>query len=168
MGPILKVVLRFSAPFWSQLENGRYRQATFFFRHSGSFPTFWTCRPLDDPLLVAWQGGPLAERLSRLTDREIVAEALDGLQRLFGDSVPVRTLLSQSWVHNWQRDPFSLGAYSYVGVGGLDARRLLAQPLEGTLFFAGEATDHAGEGSTVAGALASGERAAKEVLKPGR
>ena len=40
----------------------------------------------------------------------------------------------------------------------------LAQPLDDTLFFAGEATDTEGEASTVAGALQSGMRAAKEVM----
>jgi hypothetical protein len=41
---------------------------------------------------------------------------------------------------------------------------MLARPIEKTLFFAGEATDTEGQASTLAGALASGERAAREVL----
>ena len=57
------------------------------------------------------------------------------------------------------------GAYSYVRVGGDSARKQLARPIEQTLFFAGEATDTAGEAGTVAGALASGRRAAREVLR---
>jgi monoamine oxidase len=40
---------------------------------------------------------------------------------------------------------------------------MLASPLEGTLFFAGEAT-HQDAAATVAGALESGERAAEEVI----
>jgi monoamine oxidase len=40
---------------------------------------------------------------------------------------------------------------------------VLAAPLEGTLFFAGEATDTTGEATTVTGALRSGARAALEV-----
>jgi monoamine oxidase len=46
----------------------------------------------------------------------------------------------------------------------MQARRRLAQPLRGTLYFAGEATDDQGEAATVAGALQSGVRAAREVL----
>jgi len=42
--------------------------------------------------------------------------------------------------------------------------QLLAAPLAGTLFFAGEATDSRGEQGTVHGAIASGKRAAAEVL----
>jgi monoamine oxidase len=50
-------------------------------------------------------------------------------------------------------------------VGSQGARARLAKSVEDTLFFAGEATDMSGQASTVAGALASGERAAQELLK---
>jgi hypothetical protein len=44
----------------------------------------------------------------------------------------------------------------------------LAEPIKNTLFFAGEATDAEGEQGTVQGALASGRRAALQMLKPGK
>jgi monoamine oxidase len=66
-------------------------------------------------------------------------------------------------LHDWQADPYARGGYSYVKVGGTGAREALAAPLEETLYFAGEATDTEGSG-TVGGALASGIRAAKEVM----
>ena len=47
--------------------------------------------------------------------------------------------------------------------GGEQAPKLLASPCEGTLFFAGEALDLQYPG-TVAGALGSGEHAARKVL----
>ncbi len=72
------------------------------------------------------------------------------------------------YCHDWQRDPFARGAYSYVGVGGGTARKELAAPLDGTLFFAGEATDTEGEAATVTGALQSGERAANEIIESWR
>jgi len=49
-------------------------------------------------------------------------------------------------------------------VGGRGAQAELAAPLEDTLYFAGEATDADGNAATVAGALASGERAAREII----
>jgi len=61
-------------------------------------------------------------------------------------------------------DPFARGAYSYVTVGGAGGRKALASPLQDTLFFAGEATDFEGEHGTVAGALRSGTRAARQAL----
>ena len=68
------------------------------------------------------------------------------------------------YYHDWHRDPFARGAYSYVGVGGSTAREELGAPVEGTLFFAGEATDTEGDAATVTGALQSGERAAREII----
>lgn len=44
------------------------------------------------------------------------------------------------------------------------ARAALAAPIDGMLWFAGEATAAGGEGGTVAGALQSGMRAAREIL----
>jgi len=67
-------------------------------------------------------------------------------------------------VQDWQADPWSRTGYSYVRVGGAGAREELAAPVKETLFFAGEATD-AEESGTVAGALRSGQRAAREVLE---
>jgi monoamine oxidase len=69
----------------------------------------------------------------------------------------------EGWAtHDWQKDPFSRGAYTYVGVGGRTAPQRLARPVQGTLFFAGEATS-AEETGTVAGAIASGLAAARKV-----
>jgi hypothetical protein len=50
-----------------------------------------------------------------------------------------------------------------VRMGGDGAQRELSAPLAGTLFFAGEACDE-GHFGTVHGAIASGKRAARELL----
>jgi monoamine oxidase len=81
---------------------------------------------------------------------------------LFGKELNIAAELRAWYYHDWQQDPFARGAYSYLMVGANDARAALAQPLDDTLFFAGEATDE--EGGTVTGALQSGARAAREVL----
>ena len=71
----------------------------------------------------------------------------------------------ESWAfHDWQADPFSRGAYSYVLVGGVPAQEMLGRPIAGTLFLAGEATDSEQTG-TVSGAIASGQRAAGQALR---
>src|SRR5262249_8433545 len=74
-------------------------------------------------------------------------------------------LLVASFVADWQADPFSFGAYSYVPVGAITAPMGLAEPVADTLFFAGEATDSDGNSGTMHGAIASGYRAACELLK---
>lgn len=53
---------------------------------------------------------------------------------------------------------------SYVPSGGLSAQAELAHPVGDTLFFAGEATNTEGHNGTVHGAIATGLRAASEVL----
>jgi monoamine oxidase len=164
-GPVLKVVMRFRTVFWEAFEGGRYHDAAFFYSVGTPFPTFWTSMPTRSPFLNAWTGGPPAAVLAEKSDAQIVQAALESLQTMFGDSLPdARALLEGAFVHNWERDPFACGAYSYAGVGHNDtARRTLAAPLDDTLFFAGEATDTEGEAATVTGALQSGTRAAREV-----
>ena len=75
-------------------------------------------------------------------------------------------MLRGSYSHDWQRDPYALGAYSYVATGGLDASRQMSQPVEQTLFFAGEHTDITGHWGTVHAAMRSGLRAAQQILAP--
>jgi monoamine oxidase len=72
--------------------------------------------------------------------------------------------LEGAYFHDWQCDPFSRGAYSYGRVGADGAQEELAKSVDNTLFFAGEATASPGSNGTVHGAMASGYRAAREIL----
>jgi monoamine oxidase len=65
-----------------------------------------------------------------------------------------------AWLHNWCADPWSLAAYSFVCVGGMAAQQKLCDPVEDTLYFAGEAVAPSGHLGTVHGALVSGIHAA--------
>ena len=163
-GPVLKVMLRFGCAFWETIDRGRYRNAAFFRAPAARFPTFWTALPVRAPLLVAWAAGPRAAKLSGADKPQLVDAALVSLSAVFGGRIRVADELETAWVHDWQRDPYARGAYSYVTVGGDHARKALAQPLEHTLFFAGEAADCEGEAGTVAGALQRGVRAGREAL----
>jgi monoamine oxidase len=164
MGTVVKVGLWFESAFWERVDDGRYREAAFFRSERGAFPAFWTLLPLRSELIAAWAGGPRAAALQSLSADERVEAALDGFGALLGEPALVRRELAGSFSHDWNADPFSRGAYSYVATGGGDARARLAAPIDGTLFFAGEATSTDGQGGTVNGALETGERAAKEVL----
>jgi monoamine oxidase len=162
-GPVIKVLLQFSSPFWEQLDGGRYRDGAFFQTPGEGFQTFWSSLPVRSAVLVAWAGGPKAAKLSGLPKSAIVAQALSSLQRLFARERRIDALLESSHVHDWQLDRFAKGAYSYVLAGGTGARAQLARPLLKTLFFAGEACEE-DNGATVAGALSSGTRAARQAL----
>jgi monoamine oxidase len=163
MGSVIKIVLRFREPFWwqrPQLDG----QLGFLQTPGEAFPTWWTTYPVLAPQLVGWAGGPAADALAGEPNERILERALDILARVF--HVRAGRLLASWYLHNWQTDPFAGGAYSYVGVHGLRRQRALAQPVSNTLFFAGEATELAGHHATVHGAIATGERAAREVLSP--
>jgi len=164
-GPVIKLLLRFRSAFWEDIEQGRLREVTFFHSRQAPFPTFWTALPLRAPLLVAWAGGPRAARLSGKSTDELAALAVTTLQSMFGAACDVRALFEAAYWHDWQQDPYARGAYSYVRAGGGEASRELAAPLARTLYFAGEATDFEGERATVTGAIRSGERAARELMR---
>jgi monoamine oxidase len=156
-GPVIRVAVRFSGPFWEE----RSPNVAFFHSPRAPFPTFWTPLPMRAPLLTAWAGGPKAARLTSLSHKKLLGDALASVRSVFG-RIPQP---EAAYVQDWQADPFARGGYSYVRVGGERARELLQQPLEGTLFFAGEATNTEGEAGTVGGALQSGIRAAREILR---
>jgi monoamine oxidase len=164
-GPAIRVVMSFARPFWAEMDDGRYREASFFFAPRASFPTFWTSLPMRTSILVAWSAGPNAARLAGKSRDEIIAIVLDSMRGLFGRGLNYPSLLESIAWHDWQRDPFARGAYSYVMTNGAAARRGLARPVDDTLHFAGEACDTKDESATVGGALQSGERAARQILE---
>jgi monoamine oxidase len=155
-GPVVRVAMAFRSAFWEKDHPG----VAFFHSPGAPFPTFWTPLPMHAPLLTAWAGGPKAARLTGSTEKHLLAQALASVRSVMGDTEDPRAFL----IHDWQADPYARGGYSYVRVGGTGARQQLAAPLEETLYFAGEATDVEQSG-TVGGALASGIRAAKEILR---
>ena len=156
MGHVVKVVLRFRERAWSS-------EADFFHDAKAAFPTWWTRGPLRVPVLTAWAGGPAAQALQGLAERDVVGVALATLSSMLGERRSRLEQLVEGWAwHDWQADPLSRGAYSYVRVGGIPAQRTLGRPVEGTLFFAGEHTE-AEETGTVSGAIVSGRRAARQV-----
>jgi len=155
-GPVVRVALAFDEEFWRR----RAKDAAFFHSPKAAFPTFWTPLPMRAPLLTCWAGGPKAARLTGRKPAVLIQHALQSVRSVFGPPPP----LMGAYVQDWRADPWARIGYSYLLVGGEGAREELAKPLKETLFFAGEATDTE-ESGTVAGALRSGQRAAKEVLR---
>jgi monoamine oxidase len=163
MGHVVKVALWFRTAFWERVQNRRYRDAAFFRCEGQPFPTYWTQLPVRSMLVVAWAGGPKAIALNGLAEADLIGRALNSFGGLFKEQELARKEFEGGLTHDWRHDPFARGAYSYVAVGGGDARVALAAPVDDTLFFAGEATSTDGQGGTVDGALETGERAAAEV-----
>lgn len=173
-GTAVRLVLAFESPLWERLlPLLRDRDAPPEFLHAPErrFTAFWTRRgedllsgPKRANLVVAWSGG---EQAAGLADEQgaLVSAALNDLAEAAGtDPARLEDDLLASWFHDWRRDVFSRGAYSYLAVGGAGAPAALSRPVEGTLFLAGEATSAEALG-TVEGALASGARAGRQVLE---
>jgi monoamine oxidase len=159
-GHVVKITFRFRERWWEE------RDPTLNFLHSSDrhMPTWWTTAPILSPLLVGWAGGHAADAMLAGPPESMADRGLDAMARAF--TVPrkrIEPLLAATWVHDWQRDPFSRSAYSYAAVGGHNAPGALARPIRKTLFFAGEATSSDQTG-TVAGAIESGYRTARQIL----
>lgn len=116
------------------------------------------------PVLGAFVVGEEARTRSELEDDELVAATLEELRSILPDGVSPGEVEAHA-IGRWSTDPWVRGAYTYPSVGsGMRHRRALAAPLDGVLFFAGEATHFGGEAATVHGAIETGYRAADEVL----
>jgi len=164
MGQVVKPILSFSRAFWKELPP--FQDLLMLHCPEQPFPTWWTMRPSEAALLAGWVGGPMVDRLGAARGEALLGLAVGSLAA--GLAVPRREVeqsLAGWWLHDWRTDPFALGAYSHVLSGGSRAWESFARPLQRTLFFAGEATCGHGFNATVDGAIASGRRAADEVLE---
>jgi len=156
MGNVVKINLQLRPGLWPDDKDG-------FIHLAGEhFPTWWKHRNI----ATAWAGGPCADELLKGSSLEIMQLVFDSLAKMFGvEASAARSHVESAQFHDWRKDPFARGAYSYVPVGAVNAGRILARPIKGTLFFAGEATAQPGFQGTVHGAVESGLRAAREILQ---
>lgn len=156
MGSIVKLTLRFRERFWDE-------KVAFFVDTAGPFSSYWTARPMNAPVLVAWAGGPRANVLEAVDEGPRVERALDGIARAARVSKRVPHALLEAWfTHDWRADPWTRGAYSAPRLG--DGKAAPSRITGASLVFAGEHTAPGDSRATVHGALESGRRAAKNVI----
>jgi monoamine oxidase len=119
-------------------------------------------RPFGQPCIEGYFGGRFAQKLEDAGDGALAAQSIDEIAGFLGNDF--RRKLKPLSESRWAHDPFARGSYSHALPGHADARAVLAAPIDGRLFFAGEATSP-NFFSTAHGARDSGERAAGEMLK---
>lgn len=160
MGAVVKLVLCLREPVWD------VPATKLAFAHGdGAFPTYWMRTQRDGTQqLTAWAGGSHAHALAGRTAEQLADQAIaEFAHAIDAPRAQIESAVRHHHFHDYQADPAMLGAYSYTRVGGDNAAVRLSRPLRDRLFFAGEATDAAFEGS-VPGALVSGRRVADQVL----
>ena len=166
MGQASRITLHLRERFWETLPpQPELSQLSFLFTRGGVPSVWWTTHPAPSRTLTGWTGGPRSAKLLGLSAEALGRLACDRLAAVFRlDATYVREQMLGCYTHPWQADPNALGAYSYIGVGGMDAPERLAEPVADTLYFAGEHTDTTGQWGTVHAAMRSGLRAARQVL----
>jgi len=118
-------------------------------------------RPFGQPCIEGFFGGRFARELEDAGDGAISAQSIDEIAAFLGNDI--RRKLKPLSESRWAHDAFARGSYSHALPGHAGQRAVLSAPVDGRLFFAGEATSP-GFFSTAHGARDSGERAAGEVL----
>ena len=159
IGDLNKVALKFENAFWPT-----ERDFLGYLGGAGQgFPMFLNGKKTSGQnILVAFTGGRPIRFRENMTNEEMGAEVMLSLREMFGNSIPDPIGIAAC---RWHSDIFSVGSYSHIPVGSsgryFDA---MAKPVGGRLFFAGEATSRAYQG-TVHGAYLSGIRAAGEIAE---
>ena len=118
-------------------------------------------RPFGRPQIEAYFGGTLACDLEAGGARAFFDFAVSELVGQLGSDFARR--LTPISVHRWGADPFARGSYSYALPGKADSREVLAAPVDGRLFFAGEACSRH-DFSTAHGAWFTGVAAVEQVI----
>ena len=178
MGDVARQVLLFRERFWPGLKvdkmtsevREKLGKLSFLYSFREVPPVWWTQFPELSPILTAWTGGPRSERLIAMSPDQTLELLVRQLGRIFGraefggSKADIRRDVLHLGMHDWRNDVLSLGAYSYVPARAAEASGFMSEPVEETLYFAGEHTDTTGHWGTVHGAMRSGMRAAHQIL----
>ena len=157
--PATKVFLAFGTPLWEPSAS---------FLASPGMLCRWFFPPLcasGEAVAEAYVTAERAAAVDAMDEPTLTALAIEELATLLGAPTAQLGRLHR-WTHrmSWAHEPHVHGGYASVRPGHLaDCRQALAAPLDGGLFFAGEATAFHSNPQTAHGAIESGLRAAKEV-----
>ena len=154
-GGVIKFFIEFRDSFWEDINSRDLKDVAFIFSDA-RIPTWWSQLPERAPLLTGWLGGPPTFKIP--TEREALFQmALDSLAYIFHCSeATLRNEIVKWQVVDWVKDPFANGAYAYPMVQSHQAVKFITKPVNGTLYFAGEAFYAGPSMGMVEAALVSG------------
>lgn len=109
-------------------------------------------------ILESYVGGPLAKKLGKLPEKQVIDQTLRGMEKIFPE---VTDNFQKGYVKAWSEDPFALGGPSWPAPGDVGLYLKDLQASHGRVHFAGEYTSILR--STMEGALRSGVKAANAI-----
>jgi len=168
-GNAMKVFLQFDEVFWKTPDFikrfGKEIKDMSFIVSDAEIPTWWTQNP-NAAILTGWMAGPRANRFNNLSQSDILQKALQSLAYIFNTNYSFfASKLKAHHIINWANQPHAQGAYTYTTVEEARIQQTLANPIDNTLFFAGEAFYRGPYMGTVEAALVSGKEVSELILK---
>ncbi len=158
-GNVIKILLQFSSVFWQKQKDA------LFFISDQTIATWWSQQPSHYPLLTGWIAGKKADEFTGKKEEEIKQLALQSLANIFNKNKEELTKwLTACYIVNWQNEVYAKGAYSFNTVASEEAKKVINEGIENTLFFGGEALYSGASGGTVEAALVSGLSVAKKII----
>uniref|UniRef100_A0A8C5C386 Lysine demethylase 1B n=1 Tax=Gadus morhua TaxID=8049 RepID=A0A8C5C386_GADMO len=163
-GIIEKIALQFPYRFWDKKVQGAD-----YFGHvppspdqRGMFGVFYDLDPQGkQSVLMSVITGDAVPFVRDMGESEVVCECMKVLRQLFKEQEVPEPL--NYFVTQWSKDVWSQMSYSFVKTGGSgEAYDIIAEDVQGKLFFAGEATNRHFP-QTVTGAYLSGVREASKM-----
>ena len=158
-GTVTKLALKFKDQFWDSDVQYYYTVA----KETGRWPVWMNYRTFSkEKILLGLCMGDYAKKADLMSKEALTEDGLKVLKNVWEDDVgEVQNILRTSWLN----DPFTKGAYSFPRVDNSEKDfENLAEPIDNKLFFCGEHTNLEYL-ATTHGALFTGIRAAKEVIK---
>ncbi len=161
-GGVIKFLFEFRTAFWENKVNTPLKEMAFLFSDA-QVPTWWTQLPDKTPLLTGWLGGPSSLKIT--TDKESLYQiALRSLSTILNYPVSdIEKEILNYHIADWVSDPYAHGAYAYTTVETPAARKQISQPVNDTIYFAGEAFYEGTAMGTVEAALTSGKEVAEKM-----
>jgi monoamine oxidase len=120
-------------------------------------------KPLGSNLVVGFFGGSQARRFEKLGDKVAIEYAKAALAQMYGPALVARILDDETKLTHWGQNPWTLGAYSAALPGSSKMHAELAKPVDGLVFFAGEAAGPVEFNGSLPAAYVSGLQASRAV-----
>ncbi len=161
-GSVIKILAEFASPYWKEK---KAPGKTLFIISEEAIPTWWTSPDDSSCLLTGWLAGANMLAFQQLSQEDQFEICYSSLAAIFSmDRETIKQELEILQIFDWATPPYVRGGYSFDTVGAGEARLQLLKPVEGTIWFAGEALYEGIAPGTVEAALTSGQEIAEKII----